>query len=238
MAFVYSKTVFAGIVTSLGNSDAYLQAAQTGTATSGLSQLQTARGDVADSLSDNSITNTDFDATNTLAASLRTAEGNAPSTVSSAYNGALTALDTYMTTVTGSTVKDYWNSKTSDTTMTFTDNFRAFFRRVKTDEVIVKLYSITMPSAGSTTSISSVGSTTNMIPALYEVRTDTAIGSSFVANFTCIKSGGGSDLVSLTVDSGTGISNYFSIGGTTKYLYISAFSGTGTSGNTISVWTR
>jgi len=238
MAFVYSKATFAGIVTSLGNSDAFLQAAQTGTATSGLSQLQTARGDVADSLGDNSITSADFDATNTLAASLRTAEGNAPSTASSAYNGSLTALDTYMSTVTASTIKDYWNSKTSDRTMTFTDNFRAFFRRVKADEVIVKLYSITMPSAGSTTSISSVGSTTNMIPALLEVRTDTAIGNSFIANFNCVKSNGGTDLVSLTVDAGVGISNYFSIGGTTKYLYISSFSGTGTSGNAISVWTR
>jgi len=238
MAFVYSKATFAGIVTSLGNSDAFLQAAQTGTATSGLSQLQTARGDVADSLGDNSITSADFDATNTLAASLRTAEGNAPSTASSAYNGALTALDTYISTVTGSTIKEYWNSKSSDRSMTFTDNFRSFFRRVKADEVIVKLYSVTMPAAGSTTVISSVGSTTNMIPALLEVRTDTAIGNSFVANFNCYKSNGGTDLVSLTIDSGTGISNYFSIGSTTKYLYISSFSGTGTSGNAISVWTR
>jgi hypothetical protein len=122
--------------------------------------------------------------------------------------------------------------------MTFTDNFRSFFRRVKADEVIVKLYSVTMPSAGSTTVITSIGSTTNMIPALLEVRTDTAIGSSFVANFTCVKSGGGSDLVSLTINAGTAISNYFSIGGTTKYLYVSSFSGTGTSGNAISVWTR
>ena len=238
MAFVYSKAQFAGIVTSLGNCDAYLQAAQTGTATSGLSQLQTARGDVADSLGDNSITTVDFDATNTLAAALRTAEGNAPSTTSSAYNGALTALDTYISTVTGSTLKEYWNSKSSDRTMTFTDNFRAFFRRVKADEVIVQLYSVTMPSAGSTTTITSIGSTTNMIPALYEVRTDTAIGSSFVCNFNCFKSNGGTDLVSLTIDAGTGISNYFNIGGTTKYLYISSFSGTGTSGNAISVWTR
>ena len=165
MAFVYSKATFAGMVTSLGNCDAFLQAAQTGTATSGLTQLQTARGDVADSLGDNSITTADFDATNTLAASLRTAEGSAPSTVSSAYNGALTALDTYITTVTGSTIKEYWNSKTDARTMTFTDNFRAFFRRVKADEVIVKLYSVTMPAAGSTTVISSVGTTANMIPA-------------------------------------------------------------------------
>lgn len=238
MAFVYSKATFAGMVTSLGNCDAFLQAAQTGTATSGLTQLQTARGDVADSLGDNSITTTDFDATNTLAASLRTAEGSAPSTVSSAYNGAITALDTYITTVTGSTIKEYWNSKTDARTMTFTDNFRAFFRRVKTDEVIVQLYSVTMPAAGSTTVISSVGSTTNMIPALYEVRTDTAIGSSFVANFNCYKSNGGTDLVSLTINAGTAISNYFSIGSTTKYLYISSFSGTGTSGNAVSVWTR
>ena len=238
MAFVYSKATFAGMVTSLGNCDAFLQAAQTGTATSGLTQLQTARGDVADSLGDNSITTADFDATNTLAASLRTAEGSAPSTVSSAYNGALTALDTYITTVTGSTIKEYWNSKTDARTMTFTDNFRAFFRRVKTDEVIVQLYSVTMPAAGSTTVISSVGSTTNMIPALYEVRTDTAIGSSFVANFNCYKSNGGTDLVSLSINAGTAISNYISIGSTTKYLYISSFSGTGTSGNAISVWTR
>ncbi len=122
--------------------------------------------------------------------------------------------------------------------MTFTDNFRAFFRRVKTDEVIVQLYSVTMPAAGSTTVISSVGSTANMIPALYEVRTDTAIGSSFVANFNCYKSNGGTDLVSLTINAGTAISNYFSIGSTTKYLYISSFSGTGTSGNAVSVWTR
>lgn len=238
MAFVYSKATFAGIVTSLGNCDAFLQAAQTGTATSGLTQLQTARGDVADSLGDNSITTADFDATNTLAASLRTAEGNAPSTVSTAYNGALTALDTYMSTVTGSTIKDYWNSKTDARSMTFTDNFRQFFRRVKTDEVIVQLYSVTMPAAGSTTTISSIGTTTNMIPALYEVRTDTAIGSSLIANFSCVKSNGGTDLVSLTIEAGTGISNYFSIGSTQKYLYISSFSGTGTSGNAISVWTR
>lgn len=238
MAFVYSKATFAGMVTSLGNCDAFLQAAQTGTATSGLTQLQTARGDVADSLGDNSITTTDFDATNTLAASLRTAEGSAPSTVSSAYNGAITALDTYITTVTGSTIKEYWNSKSDARTMTFTENFRAFFRRVKTDEVIVQLYSVTMPAAGSTTVISSVGSTANMIPALYEVRTDTAIGSSFVANFNCYKSNGGTDLVSLTINAGTAISNYFSIGSTTKYLYISSFSGTGTSGNAVSVWTR
>ncbi len=238
MAFVYSKATFAGMVTSLGNCDAFLQAAQTGTATSGLTQLQTARGDVADSLGDNSITTADFDATNTLAASLRTAEGSAPSTVSSAYNGAITALDTYITTVTGSTIKEYWNSKSDARTMTFTENFRAFFRRVKTDEVIVQLYSVTMPAAGSTTVISSVGSTANMIPALYEVRTDTAIGSSFVANFNCYKSNGGTDLVSLTINAGTAISNYFSIGSTTKYLYISSFSGTGTSGNAVSVWTR
>jgi hypothetical protein len=238
MAFVYSKATFAGMVTSLGNCDAFLQAAQTGTATSGLTQLQTARGDVADSLGDNSITTTDFDATNTLAASLRTAEGSAPSTVSSAYNGAITALDTYITTVTGSTIKEYWNSKSDARTMTFTENFRAFFRRVKTDEVIVQLYSVTMPAAGSTTVISSVGSTANMIPALYEVRTDTAIGSSFVANFNCVKTGGSSDLISLTINAGTAISNYFSIGSTTKYLYISSFSGTGTSGNAVSVWTR
>jgi hypothetical protein len=238
MAFVYSKATFAGIVTSLGNSDAFLQAAQTGTATSGLSQLQSARGEVADSLGDNSITSADFDATNTLAASLRTAEGNAPSAASSAYNGSLTALDTYISTVTGSTLKEYWNSKSSDRTMTFTDNFRSFFRRVKADEVIVKLYSVTMPAAGSTTVISSVGTTANMIPALYEVRTDTAIGSSFIANFTCFKSGGSTDLVSLTINAGTAISNYYSIGGTTKYLYISSFSGTGSDTNAISVWTR
>lgn len=238
MAFVYSKAQFAGIVTSLGNCDAYLQAAQTGTATSGLSQLQTARGDVADSLGDNSITKTDFDATNTLAAALRTAEENAPITVSSAYNGSLTALDTYMSTVTGFSIKEYWNSKTDARSMTFTDNFRSFFRRVKTDEVIVKLYSVTMPAAGSTTSITSIGSTSNMIPALFEVRTDTAIGSSFVANFNCVKSNGGTDLVSLTIEAGTGISNYYSIGSTQKYLYISSFSGTGTSGNEISVWIR
>ena len=95
-----------------------------------------------------------------------------------------------------------------------------------------------MPSAGSTTTITSIGSTTNMIPALYEVRTDTAIGSSFICNFNCFKSNGGTDLVSLTIDAGTGISNYFSIGGTSKYLFISSFSGTGSSGNAISVWTR
>ena len=70
MAFVYSKASFAGIVTSLGNCDAFLQAAQTGTATSGLSQLQTARGDVADSLGDNAITTTDYDPTHTIATTL------------------------------------------------------------------------------------------------------------------------------------------------------------------------
>ena len=238
MAFVYSKATFAGIVTSLGNSDAYLQAAQTGTATSGLSQLQTARGDVADSLGDNSITTTDFDATNTLAAALRTAEKNAPASVADNYNTVLAAMDTYFTTVKGSNLKTYWSSKSADTTTTFTDNFRAFFRRVKSDEVIVKLNSVTMPAAGSTTTISSIASTTNMLPVLLEVRTDTAIGATLTANFTCVKTTGSTDLVTLEIPAGTGISTYYSIGGTQKYSFVSAFSGTGTSGNSISVWVR
>lgn len=238
MAFVYSPSVFAGIITSLGTSNAYLQLSQAGTAVSGLSQLQDTRNTIADSLADNSITGTDFDASNTLAASFRTAEKNAPVTVATNYDTVLTALDTYLTTVVGSNLKTYWNSKTSSQTTTFTDDFRSFYRRVKSDEVIVKLYSVTMPAAGSTTTISSIASTTNMVASLFEVRTDTAIGSSFIANFSCVKSGGSTDLVTLEIPAGTGISTYYSIGGTQKYLYVSSFSGTGTSGNSISLWVR
>ena len=175
---------------------------------------------------------------NTLAAALRTAEKNAPTAVATNYDTTLTALDTYLTTVVGSNLRTYWNSKTSNQTTTFTDNFRSFFRRVKSDEVIVELYSVTMPSAGSTTTFSSIASTTNMVAALLEVRTNTAIGSSFIANFNCVKTGGSTDLVSLEIPSGTGISTYYSIGGTQKYLYVSSFSGTGTSGNAVSVWIR
>ena len=144
MAFVYSPSVFAGIVTSLGISNAYLQLSQAGTAVSGLSQLQDSRNTIADSLSDNTITGTDFDASNTLAAALRTAEKNAPTAVATNYDTTLTALDTYFTTVVGSNLRTYWNSKTSNQTTTFTDNFRSFFRRVKADELIVKLYSVTL----------------------------------------------------------------------------------------------
>jgi hypothetical protein len=203
MAFVYSPSVFAGIITSLGTSNAYLQLSQAGTAVSGLSQLQDTRN-----------------------------------TVATNYDTVLTALDTYLTTVVGSNLKTYWNSKTSSQTTTFTDDFRSFYRRVKSDEVIVKLYSVTMPAAGSTTTISSIASTTNMVASLFEVRTDTAIGSSFIANFSCVKSGGSTDLVTLEIPAGTGISTYYSIGGTQKYLYVSSFSGTGTSGNSISLWVR
>ena len=238
MAFVYEASVFAGITTSLGTCDAYLQVAAAGFATSGLSQLQSTRLSVADSIADNSITDADFDATNTLASAIRSAESNAPSSTASNYNGALTSLNTYFTTITGNNIKDYWNSKSVSRTITFDDNFRAFYRRVNSTELIQKLYSCTMPAAGSTTVLSSIGSTTNMIPALLEVRTDTAIGSSFIANFTCVKSGGGTDLVSLTINSGTGLSTYYSIGGSQGYLYISGFSATGTSGNIVSVWTR
>ena len=238
MAFVYSPSVFAGIITSLGISNAYLQLSQAGTAVSGLSQLQDSRNTIADYLSDNTITGTDFDASNTLAAALRTAEKNAPTAVATNYDTTLTALDTYFTTVVGSNLRTYWNSKTSNQTTTFTDNFRSFFRRVKADELIVKLYSVTMPAAGSTTTISSIASTTNMVPALFEVRTDTAIGSSFIANFTCVKTTGSTDLVSLEIPSGTGISSYYSIGGTQKYLYVSSFSGTGSDTNAISLWVR
>jgi hypothetical protein len=238
MAFVYSPSVFAGIITSLGISNAYLQLSQAGTAVSGLSQLQDSRNTIADSLADNSITGTDFDASNTLAAALRTAEKNAPTEVATNYDTTLAALDTYFTTVAGSNLRTYWNSKTSNQTTTFTDNFRSYFRRVKSDELIVKLYSITMPSGGNTTSFASIASTTNMVPALFEVRTDSAIGTSFIANFTCVKTTGGTDLVSLEIPAGTGVSTYFSIGGTQKYLFMSAFSGTGTSGDTISLWVR
>jgi hypothetical protein len=238
MAFVYSPSTFAGVVTSLGNSDAFLQLSQAGTAVSGLSQLQDARNTIADSLADNAITGTDFDASNTLAAAFRTAEKNAPTSVADNYNTVLAAMDTYFTAVKGSNLRTYWNSKSADSTTTFTENFRSFFRRIKTDEVIVNLNSVTMPAAGSTTTISSIASTTNMLPVLLEVRTDTAIGSTLTANFTCVKTTGSTDLVTLEIPAGTGISTYYSIGGTQKYSYVSTFSGTGTSGNAISVWVR
>ena len=119
MAFVYSPSTFAGVITSLGNSDAFLQLSQAGTAVSGLSQLQDSRNTIADSLSDNTITGTDFDASNTLAAALRTAEKNAPTAVATNYDTTLTALDTYFTTVVGSNLRTYWSSKSADTTTTY-----------------------------------------------------------------------------------------------------------------------
>jgi hypothetical protein len=140
MAFVYEASVFAGITTSLGTCDAFLQVAAAGFATSGLSQLQTSRLSIADSISDNSITDADFDATNTLAAAFRSAESNSPSSTASNYNGALTSLNTYFTTITGSNIKDYWTSKSALKSITFNDNFRAMYRRVNSTELIQKLY--------------------------------------------------------------------------------------------------
>jgi hypothetical protein len=195
---------------------------------------------VADCIADNNIVNADFDSSTILAQSMRTSENALSSTLSSVYASYQTALDTYVNANKSATVRNYYNSLSVERSVSFTENYRSFYRRIKSEELIVKLYSNTK-SVGVWGSTVNHYSTTNMLATLLEVRTGSLIGASdVVVTLVPIKSDGTNDSPkTLNIPATTANKTQYAINDTTKYKGIFSIGITGgTNGDIIEVWIK
>lgn len=230
-------TTFSPIASALGNADAKLQdtlnisdTAQT------LYLVRSARKSVGTEVQ--LATDSDYDDLISLESSLRALEKTVPNAVNPVLYASIAALETYFKAETGSTFRTYWNSKTTDSTITFTDNFRTLWRRAKNEELIVKLGDVTRSGGVWPGTLSNTKTITN--PSLLEVRTGSLIGAaSIIVNVTAVKADNTTDLLTLTIPAAAPSGTSYSIGGNVKYASVSAISITGgTNGDVVAVWIR
>ena len=254
MAFVYQAGVFTSYAINLGLADKQFQdqliASQSGTAAS---YTQLSRVLVSDTISLPGNTNTNYDATLVLTQDLRSTEDNLPATLRLFYEPTLRSTDTYFQGVVGSTFRNYFDSKTTNTTVDYIvtspassatgfSSFRDLYRRVYNSELIYKLYDYNASAV-----LASTAGTFGFAGSLLELRKyfSTGTGGTITLSLTRT-SDGGSDSVSLYFGpySGTGAS-YSNIvtdaGSGTLYSSIDSVSVSGLSsgaGRTFEVWIR
>lgn len=239
MALTDAST-FQTIADALGLADKELQD-QLSTNTSGTAanKVRAAR----DVIKTASLTGTGTTATylNTYEASMLSLEGTLKTTLDGALATSVSSANTFITSSTGSSLRDWFNGTTTERTLTHTtDYFRDLWRRTRSEELIVKLSTYTK-SAGSWGA--SAGKSIQ-IPSLLEVRTGTSavIGSSnIIVNVYFTQADGTSTTspTTLTIDAATAAGTRFSIGGNTRYkgVYSAAISG-GTNDDVIEFWLR
>ena len=205
---------------------------------------------LGDVLSENDITDADTDATSTLLKSFRTNEGTMTSALSSSLTSYQTALDTYFTSISTKTLRNYFTGLDSNgltpavLNVSWTENYRRFHRSIKNEELIVKLYSLTN-TGGTWGSLTSVSSISGMIATLLEVRlaadsTQVSSVTPIVLNVVPIKADGTNDatiVITVPVNSASNAQVTFS---TNKYVGISSVSvaSGGSAGNKVEFWVK
>lgn len=228
------------IANALGTADNALQG-QLATSSVGTAanKVREAREVIATESS--SETGSEYSYLNTYESSMLTLEGTMKSALDAALSAAVTSANTYITASTGSSFRDWFNGTETERTLSHSsDNFRTLWRRVRSEELIVKHLTYTK-SAGSW---GSTAGKSIQLASLFEVRTGSggAIGAAaIVLNIYMTLADGSSAAapITVTIDAGTDEGTRISIGGTTKYYGISSVlvSG-GTNGDVVEFWLR
>lgn len=239
MALTDAST-FQTLADALGLADKELQD-QLSTNTSGTAsnKVRAAR----DVIKTASLTGTGSTATylNTYEAAMLSLEGTLKTALDGALSTSVTSANAFITSSTGSSLRDWFNATTSERTLAHaTDYFRDLWRRTRGEELVVKLSTYTK-SAGSW---GAVAGKSIQLPSLLEVRTGTsaAIGASNIIVNVYFTQADGTSTTSpstLTIDADTAAGTRFSIGGSTRYkgVYSVAISG-GANGDVIEFWLR
>lgn len=178
---------------------------------------------------------------NTYESSMLSLEGTLKTALDGALASSIVSANTFITSSTGSSFREWFNGTTGARTLTHTtDYFRDLWRRTRGEELIVKLSTYTR-TAGSW---GAVAGKSIQLPSLLELRTGTsaAIGASnIIVNvyFTQINGTSTTSPATLTIDASTAAGTRFSLGGTTRYygIYSATISG-GTNGDVVEFWLR
>jgi hypothetical protein len=215
------------------------------------SYTKTARDSVATSL-DSSSTNANTDATTILIQAFRNTENSLSYTLSPFYSSTLSSLNDYFSSIVGASFRDYFNSKSTATTIDFApttpassatgySSFRDLYRRTYNNELIYKLYYY----IGTGTSLSSFGGTFGFAGSLLEIR---KFGNSSTAGTIILSAirtnDSGTDTITVPVNSGVATTYYNAVtspGSNTKYSRVSAVSVnsfSSSAGATFEIWVR
>jgi hypothetical protein len=250
MAFIYDPATFKTIANNLGLADKNLRDELDITIVgSGISLVTDSRDLISAAVGDASIGNTDLDASTTLLQAFRSKESALPSNLISTYTSLITAIDTYFSSSKSKTSRNYFDSKTPDTTLDFVSSgtasstglsyFRRLYERTQGTELITKMYFCSQSagtiSAGS--GLTAYGHTSDFTNAALEVRLpNNYVGSATTMTVTGLSSTGTTLSISVTVGSGNSTAN---VGTSQKFVSLSSIGVPSGLGNTlIEIWVR
>jgi hypothetical protein len=250
MAYVYQAGVFTSIAINIGLADKQLQDQLLLVAGTAASYTKTSRDYVATSI-DASSTNANTDATTILIQAFRNTETSLSSTISPFYSSTLVSLNNYFSTIVGSTFRDYFNSKTTATTVDFAattpsstaigySSFRDTYRRTYSNELIYKIYNY-----NSSAVFSSTAGTFGFAGSLLEIRKFGNSATGGTITLSAIRaSDSGTDTLNIPINSGVATTYYNAVtvsGSNTRYIRVSAVSVAGLAsgaGSSFEIWTR
>jgi hypothetical protein len=250
MAYVYQAGVFTSIAINLGLADYQLQSQLLLVAGTAMSYTKTSRNYITASLDSNS-TDANIDATTVLTQNFRNTENSLSTTLKNQYSGAVLSLNTYFSSIVGSTLRDYFDSKTAERTVDFItsspassatgySSFRDLYRRTYSTELIYRLYNY-----NSSFVLSSTAGTFSYPGSLLEIRKYGNSGFAGTIILSAIRAAdSGTDTLTIPINSGTATSYYSAVttpGSNTKYIRVSAATTVGFSsaaGATFEIWTR
>jgi hypothetical protein len=251
MPYVYQAGVFTSIAINIGLADKQLQDQLLLVAGTAASYTKTSRDFVATSL-DTASTNANTDATTILIQAFRNTETSLNSTISPFYSSTLVSLDNYFSSIVGASFRDYFNSKSTATTINFAptspatsatgySSFRDLYRRTYNNELIYRLYLYN----GTGTTVAATGGTYGFAGSLLEIRKFGNSGSAGTITLSAIRSSdSGTDTIVVPINSGVATTYYNATttpGSNTRYLRVSAVSVNSLdagNGRTFEIWVR
>jgi hypothetical protein len=235
-----TASTFQPIAEAIGAADHNIQSTlDLGSGSSAASKIKVARKAIG--TESQSAADADFDDLNTYETSMRTLEKDLVTRVQPAVAAAITATQTYFLAETGVNFRDYFDGTTGGKTFTYSTDFGRFrtaWRRVRSEELIVPIGSVTRSGGvwpGSLTPDQSFS-----LPTLLEVRTGSLIGAaSITLNLICVRADNTNDLIALTIPANTADGTRYAIGGTQKYVSVTTVTASGgTNGDVLEVWLR
>jgi len=247
MAFVYQPAVFKEIANSMGLADKNLQDQLESTIVgSGVSQLISSRNRIAACIGDTTISSIDFDGSTVLGQVFRSKEVGISTSLNTIYSSIITGMNTYFSSVTSKTMRNYYDSKTANTSLDFVSagtsfttglsSFRKLYSRAQSEELIFKLYSVA--TSGVTASIvpTAYGYSTSFTNSSLELRLAGNVGTATTFTVSGDLTTGSPVSLSVTVGAGTSVAN---VGTTQKFYNVSVLGVPASIGTTtVEIWTR
>lgn len=252
MAYIYQPATFKSMANLMGLADKNFQdQLSLTTAGTAASHILDTREFVTSSIGDTTISNTDLDASTLLLQAYRDKESSLSREVNTIISSLITPINSYFSSVTGKTMRNYYDSKSTATTLDFVSSgtaqttgllaFRKMYSRTQNQELIYKLYNCQQTISTNTTytvgsGITAYGYSSDFTSSAFEVRLASNVANSTSLTVTGVLDTGNSTSVTVTIGAGTSSSDVVT---NQKFTSLTSLGlGTSLSGNRVEIWTR